>query len=176
MQYKQGSETVDMINTPYILVSRPLSSNEDPEGLIMAGTITIIFGPTIDICLIGNGNIAKIAGCLISILFYTFGIFVAYRYYQTGLRVFAWLNIITLIILGIAIVALFITGITNSNNILLSIYNGQYPNTMIKTRTGAFVCAFIYIPDFILNIIIVKFSFKLAKLIDAKISLTSQQI
>ncbi|CAF1181142.1 unnamed protein product [Rotaria sordida] len=103
MQYKQGSETVDMINTPYILVSRPLSSNEDPEvqrtrkifliilgvcfGLIVASTITIIFGPTIDICLIGNGDIVKIAGCLISILFYTFGIFVAYRYYQTGLRV-----------------------------------------------------------------------------------------
>ncbi|CAF0907571.1 unnamed protein product [Rotaria sordida] len=192
MQYKQGNEKVYMMDGYNQPLSKLFPFNQDPEiqrtrkilliilgvclGILLSGMINVIFGPTIDICLIGNGHIAEIIEYLISIILYTFGLFVVYRYSEIGLRVFAWLNIITLIIVGIVILALFIIGMTNSNDINLSTLYGENPTRIIKTQKGPFFCAFLYIPDCILTIIIVKFAFKLAKIINHKKSLPIQQV
>ncbi|CAF3771104.1 unnamed protein product [Rotaria sp. Silwood1] len=100
MQYKQGSEKVDMINTSYIPVSRPLSLTEDPEiqrtrkilliilsAFSVISTISAISGNGMSNSMQETRRGTQIGQSLISLLFYGFGIFVAYRYYETGLRV-----------------------------------------------------------------------------------------
>ncbi|CAF3565778.1 unnamed protein product [Rotaria sp. Silwood1] len=103
MRFEQGSEKVGMINTSSIPVSKPLSVIEDPEiqrtrkilliilGVCLAfsviGTINAISGNGISNRMQGTQRGAQIGQSLISVIFYGFGIFVAYQYYETGLRV-----------------------------------------------------------------------------------------
>ncbi|CAF1418733.1 unnamed protein product [Rotaria sp. Silwood1] len=103
MQYKQESEKVGMINTFWMPVSKPISPAEDPEIQRTRKILLIILGVCLTFSIIGTINAisgneianrmqatqrgAQIGQSLISIIFYGFGIFVAYRYYETGLRV-----------------------------------------------------------------------------------------
>ncbi|CAF5033865.1 unnamed protein product, partial [Rotaria sp. Silwood1] len=51
------------------------------------GTINIISGNGISNRMQGTQRGAQIGQSLISVIFYRFGIFVTYRFYETGLRV-----------------------------------------------------------------------------------------
>ncbi|CAF4007127.1 unnamed protein product [Rotaria sordida] len=103
MQYKQGSEVVSMINASHTSVQRPFSLNEDPEikrtrkilltilsvflALSVIGTISAIYENGISNSTQGTQGGVRIGQSLISVLFYGFGIFVAYGYFETGLKV-----------------------------------------------------------------------------------------
>ncbi|CAF1386427.1 unnamed protein product [Rotaria sordida] len=141
------------------------------------GTITVIFGNSSNACSIKTTRIAEIIELLSLILVCSYGLFVTHYYCETGLRVFVWLIIIELVMISISIII-----------VIFIIFRGIHrpaPNStiyrerdslMIRTQIGAFFCAFIYIVAFVLDIIIVKFAFKLAKLIAVKRSLTVPQI
>ncbi|CAF1222460.1 unnamed protein product [Rotaria sordida] len=139
--------------------------------------ISVIFGNGSNACLIKTEFVAEIVQFLSSILAYSFGLFVTRRYYETGLRIFAWLIILELVIIGIGIiiVVLIILGgiprtVPNSTT-----YKDR-DSLMIRTQIGALTCAFIYVFASVLDIIIAKFAFKLINLIGIKRSLPVSQI
>ncbi|CAF0997331.1 unnamed protein product [Rotaria sordida] len=191
MQYEQGSEKVDMINTPYIPVSRPLLLNEDPEIRRTRKILIIILGVCLALSVVGMINAVsgsevrhgmqdgrrgvEMGQSVIAILFYSFGIFVAHRYYQTGLRVFAWLGIIELVIFSIIIIVIICFAITATAAANIT-DDDMNKSILIGASVAIFFVIIICIACLILTIIIVKFAFKLARLIDAKRSLTIQQI
>ncbi|CAF1247590.1 unnamed protein product [Rotaria sordida] len=101
---------------------------------------------------------------LILIVFYSFGIFVTSRYHHTGLRVFAWLNIIYLIILGITLIGLFLLLIPQ----IIHVNNRKGgPIGLASAFAIAMLLLFIIIclTAFIITVFIVKFVFKLVRLI-----------
>ncbi|CAF1405366.1 unnamed protein product [Rotaria sordida] len=112
MQYEPGTDKVAMMDTPYVPTTRPLALAEDPQvqrprkvllimlgiclGLSLFNTIIVIVDRTRN-----PQESGRLSQPLLSILFYSFGLFVTYKYHQTGLRVFAWLGVIMLICTGI---------------------------------------------------------------------------
>ncbi|CAF0872362.1 unnamed protein product [Rotaria sordida] len=128
MQYEQGSEKVNIVGAHNTLIAKPLPMNQDPEVQRTRRIFLIVLGVCLALCLMNAINAifghnsqhhikqtqrgVQVGQSLISIAFYTFGIIATYRYSQIGLRVFAWLGIISLIILGIATAVFLIFGIT----------------------------------------------------------------
>ncbi|CAF3522522.1 unnamed protein product [Rotaria socialis] len=88
---------------------------------------------------------------------------------------FAWLNIIGLVIDGIIVVLLFVAGLTSLTN-ASSINNSQTNGMLVGGSTAFFVVIVIIIAGSIVQIVIVKFAFKLARLIEAKKASFCQQI
>ncbi|CAF3667639.1 unnamed protein product, partial [Rotaria socialis] len=120
----------------------------------------------------------EIGQSLISVVFFSFGYFVVHRYSQGEnlfQEEFAWLNIIGLVIDGILVVLLFVAGLTSVTN-GSSVNNSQTNGMLVGGSTAFFVEIVIIIAAFILQIVIVKFAFKLARLIEAKKSSFRQQI
>ncbi|CAF4960966.1 unnamed protein product, partial [Rotaria sp. Silwood1] len=130
------------------------------------GTISAISGNGMSNSMQETRRGAQIGQSLISLLFYGFGIFVAYRYYETGLRVFAWLGIISMVLFGIGIVIVLIV-LLAASSILKMKDHVDSEGLMIGLSIGIFFAVLICIACLILT---------LAKLIESKKSLTIQQI
>ncbi|CAF3127688.1 unnamed protein product [Rotaria socialis] len=180
-----------MVASSTLPVSKPFSLTEDPEikrarkilGIILGVLIVLTVLSTIG-SIAGNGVAnnseyssrgVEIGQSLISVVFFSFGYFVVHRYSKIGLLVFAWLNIIGLVIDGILVVLLFVAGLTSVTN-GSSVNNSQTNGMLVGGSTAFFVEIVIIIAAFILQIVIVKFAFKLARLIEAKKSSFRQQI
>ncbi|CAF3727842.1 unnamed protein product [Rotaria sp. Silwood1] len=130
MQSEQGISKVVMTGGSNMPVPQLLSMTGDLKiqrtrkvlliilGILLAlsliSTITAIYGNRIGDGIKETHGGMQFGQSLISVLFYGFGIFVAYRYYETGLRVFAGLSIIILITMAILIVFLLFAGIAAS--------------------------------------------------------------
>ncbi|CAM2726260.1 unnamed protein product [Rotaria socialis] len=174
MQYAQGSEKVVLTTSPYMPVSQPLSLNEDPEIRRTRKVLLIIVGVCLGLAVLGV--VSSIVGSEAPIIFLSFGCLVAYRYSPTGLKVFAWLNVVGLVILGIGVIVCIFFGFV-SLTVVASAANdrGQGIQVGVSIMVLLFV-TIILIAAFILQIVIMKLAFKLARLIEAKKSLPHQQI
>ncbi|CAF2862858.1 unnamed protein product [Rotaria sp. Silwood2] len=173
-----------------IPISQSLSLVGDPEiqrirkFLLIAIAILLAFSLVSIITVISGKRIedgikeihggVQFGQSIILLFFYIFGIFVVYRYYETGLRVFGWLGTIIMIIMAILIVVLLFVGIAASATKDLDNDNDN-KNPMTAVSMGIFVTVLSSIARLILTIIIIIFAFKLAKLIDVKRSLAIQQ-
>ncbi|CAF3917676.1 unnamed protein product [Rotaria sordida] len=144
------------------------------------GLIDTIFSRTIVYCLIPNGYYQEIGEYITAILFAAIGLFVTFRYSEIGLRVIAWISIIESVGIGIAILFLICTDFTGrhaQNSITkYSVTNQQDNSHAIPKRMGSFMCTIGHIIAFVFWVIIVKLTFKLAKLIGAKKAIAIQQI
>ncbi|CAF3127617.1 unnamed protein product [Rotaria socialis] len=194
MQYEQGSEKVVPMASPYKSVSQPLSLAEDFEIRRTRKILLIMLGVCLGLAVIGAaGAIGAIAGHYItnsteyttyrasivqsfsSIVFFGFGYLVTHRYSRIGLQVFAWISIIELVIVGIALVLLvvfslvFLT-ITNST------HNYNSWDIMVPLSIFVYIMIVFVIAACILRIVIVKFAFKLARLIETRKSSFCQHI
>ncbi|CAF1625958.1 unnamed protein product [Rotaria magnacalcarata] len=191
MDYAQDNGKVLLIDSPYTLASQRLSITDDPEIRRTRRILLITFG--VLLVLAALGTVSSIAGnritnnskyssdgveigrSLISVVFFSFGYLVAHRYSKIGLLVFAWLSIIGLVIGGIVVVQLLIVGLTFSTN-ARSINNSQTNGMLVGASTVFFVVIVIFVVASIIQIVIVRFAFKLAKLIEVKKSSFRQQI
>jgi hypothetical protein len=193
MQYNQDTDKVAMMNSSYITVPKPLLLTEDREvqrtrkiliiilgvclGLCVVALVSMVFGSALTTEMNGTQRSIKVGQAIIAILFYGFGIFVARRYSAIGLRVFAWLNIIELVAMGIGIVLLvfvMIMGVSVIN--YAAVVYGQMKDLLVGATEGTFIFTIIiYIAAFVLLVIIVKLTFKLARAIDANQRLIIQQ-
>ncbi|CAF4535257.1 unnamed protein product [Rotaria socialis] len=97
------------------------------------------------------------------------------HYFTLSATWFAWLNIIGLVIDGIIVVLLFVAGLTSLTN-ASSVNNSQTNGMLVGGSTAFFVVIVIIIAGSIVQIVIVKFAFKLARLIEAKKASFCQQI
>ncbi|CAF3729854.1 unnamed protein product [Rotaria sp. Silwood1] len=126
-----------------------------------------------------NTRLEEIGEWLIEFFLYAFALFVAYRYSETGLRVFAWLGVINLVLFGFVILILIISGIfgspKNDSSDKYSTTSRQNIERVNKEPYSPFFCVAIYAVNFILMIIIVKLTFKFSKLIAAKKAYLIQQ-
>ncbi|CAF1426482.1 unnamed protein product [Rotaria sordida] len=196
MQPEQGTDKVIITTSPTLPVSKQLLLATDPEirrtrkilaviyGICLAvsvfGLIDTIFSRTIEYCLIPNGYYEEIGEYVITILFAAIGLFVTFQYSEIGLRVIAWISIIESVGIGIAILFLICTDFTGrhaQNSITkYSVTNQQDNSHAIPKRMGSFMCTIGHIIAFVFWVIIVKLTFKLAKLIGAKKAIAIQQI
>ncbi|CAF3230728.1 unnamed protein product [Rotaria socialis] len=191
MRYAQDNDKVLLIDSPYMPASQPLSLTDDPEIrrtrkillILLSGILVLAVLGTIG-SITGNGATnnseyssrgVQIGRSLISVVFLSFGYLVAHRYSKIGLLVFAWLNIIGLVIDGIIVVLLFVAGLTSLTN-ASSVNNSQTNGMLVGGSTAFFVVIVIIIAGSIVQIVIVKFAFKLARLIEAKKASFCQQI
>ncbi|CAF4383817.1 unnamed protein product [Rotaria socialis] len=115
------------MGNPYVPVSQLLSLADDPEIRRTRKNLRILLGVLLVLTVLGtissitgNGIVnnskyssrgTEIAQSIISVLFLSFGYLAAQRYSKIGLRVFAWLNIIELVIMGIVLAILVICGL-----------------------------------------------------------------
>ncbi|CAF3796693.1 unnamed protein product [Rotaria sp. Silwood1] len=119
-------------------------------ALCLIGLINSIFGYSSRTGTNETNLGVQLGQSIISIAFYIFGIIVAYRYSQIGLRVFAWLGIVSLIGLGIIVVVLLLFSI-------LAVTAGSVANDgvntalMIGASTAALILVFVIIFAFILT-------------------------
>ncbi|CAM4967949.1 unnamed protein product [Rotaria socialis] len=143
--------------------------------LAVLGTIGSIAGNGVTNNFGYSSRGVQIGRSLISVVFLSFGYLVAHRYSKIGLLVFAWLNIIGLVISGIVVMLLFVLGLVSLTN-PSSVNNTQAYGILIGESIVFFVVIVIIIAAFILQIVIVKFAFKLARLIEANKSSFRQQI
>ncbi|CAF3522470.1 unnamed protein product [Rotaria socialis] len=192
MQYAQENEKVATIASSGIMISQPLPLNKDLEIRLTRIILLIMLGVSIGAAVLGVlGAIASIASndvqygskysirqtgigqSLISLLLYSFGYLVAYRYSQTGLRVFAWINIFALASAGIGLVVRMIFGF-----LVLTTPTSTDHGQLILASLSVFLffVVIIIIACFVYQIVIIKHAFKLARLIEAKKSLFFQQI
>ncbi|CAF1325100.1 unnamed protein product [Adineta ricciae] len=111
---------------------------------------------------------------LVAALFYTFGILAAYNYYQTGLRVFAYLGVIILSFVGIVVVICLFLGI--SALAVGSQFDKEQRGFLLGASIGVFFFVVLLAANVILTVIIVKYAFKLARLIDASERLAVQPV
>ncbi|CAF3632865.1 unnamed protein product [Rotaria socialis] len=191
MRYAQDNDKVLLIDSPYMPASQPLSLTDDPEIrrtrkillILLSGILVLAVLGTIG-SITGNGVTnnseyssrgVQIGRSLISVVFLSFGYLVAHRYSKIGLLVFACLNIIGLVIDGILVVLLFVAGLTSLAN-ASSLNNSQTNGMLVGGSTAFFVVIVIIIAGSIVQIVIVKFAFKLARLIEAKKASFCQQI
>ncbi|CAF2058350.1 unnamed protein product [Rotaria magnacalcarata] len=194
MHHEQGSEQVVTVASPNKSVSQLLSLTEDSEIQRTRKILLIMLGVCLGLTVIGAaGAIGLIAGheltnnseyktyrasivqSFSSIVFFGFGYLVTHRYSQIGLQVFAWINIIELVIVGVllaflAIFSLAFLTITNST------YNYNNWDIMVRLSIFVYIIIVFVIAACIVQIVIVTFAFKLARLIEARKSLFHQQI
>ncbi|CAF3379955.1 unnamed protein product [Rotaria socialis] len=185
MQYAQNNEKIVVMGNPYVPVSQLLSLADDPEIRRTRKNLRILLGVLLVLTVLGtissitgNGIVnnskyssrgTEIAQSIISVLFLSFGYLAAQRYSKIGLRVFAWLNIIELVIMGIVLAILVICGLVVVRA-ASSAANGEQKGILVLSIVVVVVIIAVII-GLILQVIIVKMSFKLARLIEAKESL-----
>ncbi|CAF2361054.1 unnamed protein product [Rotaria sp. Silwood2] len=110
-------------------------------------------------------NSAQLVSILIYIVYYSFGLLVTYRYYQTGLLVFAWLGSVSLLlILAIAMV------------ILIGIIVATSRLGFVKGIIVAIIFIIIFLTALLLQIFTVRYAFVLSKLLKNTKRLTTEQI
>ncbi|CAF0801221.1 unnamed protein product [Rotaria sp. Silwood1] len=110
-------------------------------------------------------NSAQLVSILIYIVYYSFGLLVIYRYYQTGLFVFAWLGSVSLIlILAIAMVILI--------GIIVATSRLGFVNGIIV----AIIFIIIFLTASLLQVFTVRYAFILSKLLKSTKRLATEQI
>ncbi|CAF3691895.1 unnamed protein product [Rotaria socialis] len=187
-QDKGNAVLITSLRTP---ASQPSSLTDDPEIrrtrkilLILLRTILVLavlatIGSIAGNVVTNNSEYSsrgvEISRSLIPVVFLTFGYLVAHRYSKIGLLVSSWLNIIELVINAIIIVLLFVACLTSLTN-ASSVNNSQTNGMLVGASIVFFVLIVIIIAALILHIVIGKFAFKLARLIEAKKSSFCQQI
>ncbi|CAF3824594.1 unnamed protein product [Rotaria sp. Silwood1] len=135
------------------------------------GTITAISGTAVPDRTQEAQRGAQIGQSITSVLLYGLGLWVAYRYNETGLRIFAWIGIIAMVVFSIVIIiviALIIRILVSSQP--------DHKNLKVALSISIVVVVIVCIAAYILTIIIIKLSFKLAKQIESKKSLATPQI
>ncbi|CAF1368494.1 unnamed protein product [Rotaria sp. Silwood1] len=196
MQAETDVSNMATISIPTLPLAKPSLLTDDPEIRRTRRIIMIIcsicivicaidaihtyFIDTIGYCLKPNGRSEVIGQYFIAILLYSFALFVAYRYSETGLRVIVWLGIFELFVVAIVIIYL-INSVTSSSgsNTFSNEYSTSKPkdnNHYINKPIDSIICILTYIGGFILKLIIVRLAFKLARLIDVKKTLVIKQI
>ncbi|CAF3671991.1 unnamed protein product [Adineta steineri] len=122
MQHELGTENVVMMNNSDVPTTKPLELVKDPQLQRSRKILLIMIGIYFGICLVGTfakivndaGNSQKnasVVGSIASIAYYGFGLLVSYKYSEIGLRVFAWLGVVILVITGIALILLFLAAV-----------------------------------------------------------------
>ncbi|UJR07532.1 hypothetical protein I4U23_011820 [Adineta vaga] len=191
MQYKPETEKVAMMDPSDPVTIRPLSLKYNVEiqrtrkilliilgvclGLSIAGALSAISTSAVRNEIGSSKGRSEVGFNIISILFYAFGTFVAYRYYQIGLRIFAIIGVIILVLEAIAVILLLLLGVVVLTALSQS-DAGEHKGMIVGASFGAFFVIFIVAASFILTVIIVKFAFKLARLIDANKYLMVQSV
>ncbi|CAM4936780.1 unnamed protein product [Rotaria socialis] len=191
MHTAQEKDNAVLIDSPCMPASQPLSLTDDPEIrrtlkillILLSGILVLAVLATVG-SVAGNGVTnnseyssrgVEISRSLIPVVFLSFVYLVAHRYSKIALLVFVWLNIIGLVIAGIILVLLFVVGLTSLTN-GSSVNNSQTNGMRVGGSIVFFVVIFIIFAAFILHIVIGKFAFKLARLIEAKKPSFCQQI
>ena len=191
MQYVQGNDTRTMMNSYHIVGSPVLSLAKDPQIKRTRKILLIILGVCFVLSVLGaiNGFIStgitdtywqserygQSIRSVISVLYFALGYLVAYRYYSIGLRVFAWVCIIDLIISGIAfglIIYLAFTYIATQSKA----GDEQFEAITGEMKIVILFAIIVIIISFILTMVIIKLAFKLATLIENKKSKRIQQM
>ncbi|CAF1625952.1 unnamed protein product [Rotaria magnacalcarata] len=186
MQYAQDNEKFVAMGSPYMPVSQLLSLTDDPEIRRTRKNLRILLGVLLVLAVLGtissiagvgitnnskySSRGAEISQSIISVVFLSFGYLVVHRYSNIGLRVFAWLNIIDLVIVGIALAILVICGLVVVST-TSSVVDAEQKGILVGLSMVVIIAIILIIAGFILQIIIVKLAFKLARLIEAKKSL-----
>ncbi|CAF0898166.1 unnamed protein product [Rotaria sordida] len=190
MQPEQETAHVVITNVSNMFAPQSLSLDNDPKiqrirkilsitiGILFAffivGMISAIFGHGIGNGIKETSHGAQVGQSLILVFFYTFGLFVTYRYSATGLRVFAWLDIISVSMLITGILSVLFLDFSPSTTKKLAYDRDR--KDFINDQSSSI---YIVIPGAIavgaLDIVIIKYAFQLAKLIDIKKSLAIRQ-
>ncbi|CAF0892066.1 unnamed protein product [Adineta ricciae] len=190
MQYKQDVEKVAMMNSPTLLSPRPLGLKDNEEVQRTRKILLIILGVCLALSVASalssipessyeseagrTRRSSQVGENLVAALFYTFGILAAYNYYQTGLRVFAYLGVIILSFVGIVVVICLFLGI--SALAVGSQFDKEQRGFLLGASIGVFFFVVLLAANVILTVIIVKYAFKLARLIDASERLAVQPV
>ncbi|CAF2025390.1 unnamed protein product [Rotaria magnacalcarata] len=183
MEYTQDSERFVTTGSSSMAASQPLPWNKDRKIRCTRKVLLIVLGMLLSMAILrtifiivdfgatnhsSNSMLSVQFGqSVISVILYSFGYLVTHRYSKIGLRVFAWLNIIDLVIVGIALAILFVS-VSTFLSTRISTLDGQHQGIGIGLSIVVFVAIILIIAAFILQIIIVKLAFKLARLIEAK--------
>ncbi|CAF3229750.1 unnamed protein product [Rotaria socialis] len=190
MQYEQTNEKVTVMDGLPVAVTGPLSLTEDPQIQRFRKYLLILLGVFLAPCLITTimliltqvsssndqvGTGTRLSSSVVSVIFYSFGILVAYRYSTTGLRVFAWLSIVLTILagFGISIFLFLVKAISASSS---DTGNNKSSGFIVAGSIGIIIDVIIFTAAFGLTILIIVLAFKLSRLIAAKTSLATQQI
>ncbi|CAF1037383.1 unnamed protein product [Adineta steineri] len=192
MQYKPETKNMVTMNPAYILtIPKELSLTENYEIQRTRKILIIILGVCLALSVVGTISAiseSKLEGDIgvprrssqgghsfISMLYCSFGIIVTYQYSQNGLRVLVCLGIIMLVIMGIAATIILCLAI-GAVAFLNYTDNNEKQAMIVGVSFGAFIFLLTYAVDFILTVIIVKFAFKLTRLIDGNKHLTNQRV
>ncbi|CAF1500109.1 unnamed protein product [Adineta steineri] len=192
MQYKPETKNMVTMNPAYILtIPKELSLTENYEIQRTRKILLIILGVCLALSVVGTISAiseSKLEGDIgvprrssqgghsfISMLYCSFGIIVTYQYSQNGLRVLVCLGIIMLVIMGIAATIILCLAI-GAVAFLNYTDNNEKQAMIVGVSFGAFIFLLTYAVDFILTVIIVKFAFKLTRLIDGNKHLTNQRV
>ncbi|CAF1316318.1 unnamed protein product [Adineta steineri] len=192
MQFKPETKNMVTMNPAYILtIPKELSLTENYEIQRTRKILLIILGVCLALSVVGTISAiseSKLEGDIgvprrssqgghsfISMLYCSFGIIVTYQYSQNGLRVLVCLGIIMLVIMGIVATIILCLAI-GAVAFLNYTDNNEKQAMIIGVSLGAFIFLLTYAVDFILTVIIVKFAFKLARLIDGNKHLTTQRV
>ncbi|CAF1333164.1 unnamed protein product [Adineta steineri] len=192
MQFKPETKNMVTMNPAYILtIPKELSLTENYEIQRTRKILLIILGVCLALSVVGTISAiseSKLEGDIgvprrssqgghsfISMLYCSFGIIVTYQYSQNGLRVLVCLGIIMLVIMGIVATIILCLAI-GAVAFLNYTDNNEKQAMIIGVSLGAFIFLLTYAVDFILTVIIVKFAFKLTRLIDGNKHLTNQRV
>ncbi|CAF1399304.1 unnamed protein product [Rotaria sordida] len=110
-------------------------------------------------------NSSQLVSILIYIVYYSFGLLVTYRYYQTGLLVFAWLGFVSLLLIIIIAMVILI-------GIIVAIVRLGF----VKGITAAIMFIIIFFTASLLQIFTVRYTFILSKLLKNTKRITIEQI
>ncbi|CAF2097101.1 unnamed protein product [Rotaria magnacalcarata] len=187
MKHEQGSEQVAMIEDQSMPRVKPLSPTEDPQIQRIRKILLIILGIFIALSVIRTivtfiyayigsrpQDAALIVPVFLTLLLEAFGFFATYKYHELGLRVFAWLTVISLSLSGIGLVIglCFLVDHIFSN----SGRGAQYRHVSYELSMYVYFSICVWIVPFIVAIIVTVLVFKLAKLIRMKKSETTTPI
>ncbi|CAF4750166.1 unnamed protein product [Rotaria sp. Silwood1] len=190
MQFEERTEKVLITDGPDLPALQSLSLTEDPQIQRTRKILLIILGVLFALSVVGMLTTASenriwngiqetsrgvsVGEYLIVVLLYGFGIFVAYRYHAIGLQVFACLEIISLAMVGITIIIAFFWGLSPSTSEKFA-YDRHRSGYMKGASSIIWMSLPFAIAVCVLDITIIQFSFKLAKLIDVKRCLALRQ-
>ncbi|CAF1325118.1 unnamed protein product [Adineta ricciae] len=183
MQYEQGTEKVFMASAP------TASSNDDRQLQRTRKILLIVFGIFLGLSIFSlampfmgvstatygleRNYTPQFVQSILSIAFYSFGYYVAHNYHPIGLRVVAWIMIISAVFLCLTTIGVFI--------LLIVIMAGvefprEFQSLAVFGGVLLSVVAVVSLIVFIVEIILIKLCFKLARLIDARDKFLHQQV
>ncbi|CAF1111070.1 unnamed protein product [Rotaria magnacalcarata] len=196
MQGAQGKDEPVTKIIPTLALMKQLQLDGDPEIRRTRRNIAILFGiyavinvfplinsmftNTIYMCLLPNSRYEIIGICLSGIFYFGLGLLAACRYSEIGLRVIGIVGIFQLGVLALSI--LFLIGCAVTITLPESIsntYSDGYRSSMdqmIMKRIPPIACIVVYTIDFIIKIIMVYLTFKLAGFIGAKKAMAIRQV